>query len=208
MRTSRLIGGRTLWLMLGASLATVSVVLLVACGGDGDPEAAATAHTHEDDDHDVEEALRELSGTEEFQEAVDRMVACMAEAGYDVEDPEGVLLSDGTRLPRGRSYTVTPAIAAYRSEQDRCDEESGMADLMAEVGGQPRSRQETPPDIARQQNENALQVISCLEERGWTIPEPIDNGGILVFGPDPGLSDDERAAYDLDYNECLGEAVQ
>ena len=179
-------------------VATVSLLLLSCSGGGGDPFDASTGSPE-----DNKAAWAELTESDEFQEASARFKTCMNNVGYPVVDsrePEGILLKDGTRHKPvvGQGYALKGAYLEYILDKEKCEAESGSAEVMKKAGFGPSG-----PDPTGS-NEQSVRIMRCVELKGWDIPEPKKlASGILVFDID--LDAEAKQAYDLDNQTCRNE---
>lgn len=180
------------------ALFVVCIVLASCSGGGGDPFDASTGSME-----DNKAAWAKLNESDEFQKASASYEICMNNAGYPIVDskhPEGILLKDGTRLKPviGQGYVLKGAYLEYTLDREKCEAESGTAEVMKKGGLGPSG-----PDPTGS-NEQSVRIMRCVELKGWDIPEPKKlASGILVFDID--LDAEAKQAYDIDVHTCRNE---
>jgi hypothetical protein len=136
---------------------------------------------------------------------VDSYVGCMADLGYDLTSPEGIVMPDGTVWKEPAIGVLSPLPpVALRNAEFECRAKSGLDGAAAAAG-----YADDPPDeeTVAALNKQMVASVECLTRRGWDVPAPVLDlqFGLLVneFTPEPA----DRAAYDLDFGQCFAEAA-
>ncbi len=193
------------------------LVLLVACGSDGERGAGGTVFvpptsapalptpqyiSNADAAATASAEYREMAASPEFQAAQERMKTCMAEEGYVGNPVEGVVLKDGSLLKMGpgEGRAVRGAYLQYRVDTERCSEESGFYDVTAKLGHPARPL--IPSATLGQMNTRTINIMRCMEGKGWKLPDPVTLHGMLVLDPTLDTPEDE-AAWATDHSECF-----
>jgi hypothetical protein len=141
--------------------------------------------------------------------AQERYFACMTVTGYgfyevDLSNPVmRMTLKDGTlvELEPGEAAPPTRGWVEYLNDSQRCKLESGLLQVMEARGLVPNIDRAAVESI----NEYLTRLYSCIEERGWEIPEPVsDPNGLLHYFLDEGPPEQEEARS-RDILACDGE---
>jgi hypothetical protein len=63
-----------------------------------------------------------------------------------------------------------------------------------------------PGEITRQLDASVLEVVECLRDAGWDIPEPSEgeDGGLTLDGVDANVPVERVSAFDSDFEMCTG----
>ena len=125
----------------------------------------------------------------------------MVDEGY-VGDPTatGVTLKDGSLLlyTTGEGRIITGAYLDYLVAQEACEMTVGFPEIAARHG-----LVVGPTDSIhlRQVNERMVMRMACMEAKGWPIPEPVMQGGTLIYDIYR-EAEEERVAWATDYTQC------
>ncbi len=173
----------------------VTGLVLTSCGSSSNPE---NPHA---DDQQSQASLDQARQSPEFAAAEEAVRQCMEAEGYS-GDPtvDGVRLNDGSLLlyTTGEGRIVTGAYLDYLVAQEACEASVGYPEIAARhglVAGPPDSNH------LRRVNERMVLRMSCMEEKGWPIPEPVMQGGTLIYDIYR-EAEEERVAWATDYTQC------
>lgn len=186
------LGGRRLVLRLVVSL---TAILFVACGSSSNSEDPHGA------DAQSQSYLDRARQSEEFVAAEEAVKQCMEDKGY-VGDPTatGVTLKDGSLLlyTTGEGRIITGAYLDYLVAQEDCEVTVGFPEIAARHG---LVVGPTDSNNLRQINERMVMRMTCMEAKGWPIPEPVMQGGTLIYDIYR-EAEEERVAWATDYTQC------